>query len=139
VSILKSLIESASATIPFADAKPVSIYKQREPLFDNSRIEEELAREKEDEGFLNRIEGLGKRKKKKHKVEESSKISKKVFSEEDDTIVTTKKSSGLFSTICSKSESKDSDNLDIPEDGDFLNQENTIIQENVEEKGNEPG
>ena len=139
MSILKSLIESASATIPFADAKPVSIYKQREPLFDNSRIEEELAREKEDEGFLNRIEGLGKKMKKKHKVEESSKISKKVFSEDDDIIVTTKKSSGLFSTICSKSESKESDISDIPEDDSFPSQENTVIQESDKEEGNEPG
>ena len=134
MSILKSLIESASATIPFADAKPVSIYKQREPLFDNSRMEEEIQREKEDEGFLNRIEGLGKKKKKKHKVEESSKISKKVLTDEDDIIVSNKKSSGLFSTICSKSESKESDNTDIPEKGDFLDQENKPIQENGEEK-----
>ena len=137
MSILKSLIESASATIPFADAKPVSIYKQREPLFDNSRMEEEIQREKEDEGFLNRIEGLGKKKKKKHKVEESSKISKKVLTDEDDIIVSNKKSSGLFSTICSKSESKESDNLDIPENSDFLDQENIPTQENVEKEGDE--
>ena len=127
MSILSNLIESAGATMPFADARSVSVYKNRDRMSDFQNIENEVLQDLMESEPV-RIKGLGhvkkrksreltaesvleslppspKKKKKHPNLEEVVESKKKAFAD-DDTIIPVKKSSSFFSSLCDGAESK---------------------------------
>jgi hypothetical protein len=122
MSIFKSLVEQASATIPFDQARPVRSYDDYKRSDSRQQLVEQQEREREieDEQFMCKIEGLAGSGKKKRKIEEVVVKTKSSglpsFMEDDTSInkVTTEEfkrpatsNIGLFSSICQKSESKE--------------------------------
>ena len=113
MSILSKLCESASATVPFDQAKPIINYEERRNLSrsrDHQQLFEDREREIERE-ILGppMIEGLDISKKPKRRRQEEviePTIKKSLIDEDTDSIKPRKSSSGLFSKICSLAESK---------------------------------
>lgn len=67
MSIFSQIVEQASATMPFDQAKPVKIYNNKEEIERQQRIAEELERELENEQVSSTIEGLSSKSKPKNK------------------------------------------------------------------------
>jgi HPt (histidine-containing phosphotransfer) domain-containing protein len=137
MSILSSIIEQSSCTVPYSEAKPVMLYNNKEEIARQQAIVEELEREiLAEENKTVGIEGLDKPKKKRI-VEESKPIKKakhKSYGNFMDDIIEEEveedpveevgdksnipsqahKINGLLSKLCSNYDSKETEEVFVP-------------------------
>ena len=153
MSIFKSLVEQASATIPFDQARPVRSYDDYKKSDSRQQLIEQQEREREieDEQFMVKIEGLSNSGKKKRRVEETvvkTKSSGLPSFMEDETPVAKVNTEefkrpatsniGLFSSICKKSESKEESSMkfSIQDDESKIKDESLTIKKKKKKKHN---
>lgn len=93
MSLFKSLVEQASSTIPFDQAKPYRQFNDYKDVEAKQRLIEQMEREREleDSQVSNKIEGLSSRKSKSRINNNPERKNRPSFLDEEETVVKEKK------------------------------------------------